>query len=141
MDEPKVGDHWYRYRDSKSIYSSVAELPFPDTYVVVKATKCTVLIQPLYGTWKNPKRLYIGSGASYAKPTLMLALASYVYRKRRAIGHYSRKLADAKLALEIGKYMVKEQATHPKLLSFENPELLKIMYSAPRHYEDMYEDN
>lgn len=141
MDEPKVGDHWYRYRDSNSIYSAATQLPFPEAYVVVKVTKCTVLIQPQYGTWKYSKRLYIGAGASFAKPTLMLALQSYVIRKRRAIEHYSRKLADAKFALEIGKYMVKEQATHPKLLSFQNPELIKIMDAAPTYYKDMYADS
>lgn len=114
----KVGDIWYRYTASHNMYIE-DRLPFPNEFVVVKVSDHCVWIQPTHHKWKEPKKLFAGSGASFAKPTLQLAIESFVYRSKRAIQHHTRKIEDARATLVYAERMKAEFLHHPKQLGYE----------------------
>jgi hypothetical protein len=112
----KVGDIWYRYESRHNVFFE-NKLPFPNEYVVVRVTPFFVYIQPVGYQWPEPKKMMAGSNQSWAKPTLSLALESFVYRSKRAIQHYTRKIEETRATLKGAEKMRELGVSYPKELS------------------------
>lgn len=136
MNKPQVGDIWYRYEDQHTRWYRDGRIPFPKEYKVIKVTPQTVLIQPVGYPWREAKRQYIGSRASFAKPTKEQALQSFRIRRARAIEYLNIKLEQAKAMYKVAKYMQANKHVHPETMDFGNEELQEALRMAPVYREE-----
>ncbi len=128
MDEPKVGDVWYRYMDDLRIGTDeydraemrVSELTCsvlsvtPKGVWVADDTRSKYgIIRNCYG-WIQGKRFILKHAtARYAYPTKEMALESYVARKKRQISILSTQIKTAKDALAIANLMLLDPTVKP----------------------------
>lgn len=128
MDEPKVGDVWYRYVDDLRIgldeYSPsemrVSELTYrvlsvtPKGVWVADDTRSTYgYVRSCYGFIQGKRFILKNATARYAYPTKEMALKSYIARKKRQISILSAQIKTAKDALAIANLMLIDPTVKP----------------------------
>jgi len=69
-----------------------------DEYVCVRETPCSYWIVPKFYISAKPRLIRKNAERSYAYPTKLEALVSFLHRKRWQIIHLERQLANAKQA-------------------------------------------